>query len=59
MTRIDLKSRSILSVLMHESSHRFLRFIWGSKHYTFQGLPFGLSSAPRIFTKLLKPVAAF
>ena len=29
------------------------------KHYTFLGLPFGLSSAPRIFTKLLKPVAAF
>ena len=29
------------------------------KHYTFLGLPFVLSSAPRIFTKLLKPVAAF
>jgi len=58
MTSIDLKV-AYFSVPMHESSQRFLRFIWGSKHYTFQGLPFGLSSAPRIFTKLLKPVAAF
>lgn len=58
MTSIDLKD-TYLSVPIHKSSQRFLRFIWGTKHYTFLGLPFGLSSAPRIFTKLLKPVAAF
>ena len=27
-------------------------------HYEFQCLPFGLSSAPHVFTKLLKPVVA-
>ena len=34
-------------------------FHLGHKHFIFLGLPFGLSSAPRIFTKLLKPVATF
>lgn len=38
--------RRPFSVQIHESSRRFLRFIWGSKHYTFLVLPFGLSSAP-------------
>ena len=27
--------------------------------YAFQGLPFGLNTAPRVFTKLLKAVAAY
>ena len=48
-----------VSVPIQKSSQTFLRFIWGTKHYTFLGVPFGLSTAPRIFIKLLKPVAAF
>ena len=56
ITSIDLKD-AYFSVPIHISSQRFLRFIWGTEHYTFLGA-FGLSSAPRIFTKLLKPVAA-
>lgn len=58
MTSIDLKD-AYFSVAVHASSQRFLRFIWDSKHYAFLGLPFGLSAASRVFTKLLKPVAAF
>ena len=58
MTSTDRKD-AYFSVPIHKSSQRFFRFIWGTKLYTFLGLPFGLSSAPRIFTKLLKPVAAF
>ena len=58
MTSTDPKD-TYFSVPIHKSSQRFLRFIWGTKHFTFLGLPFGLSSAPRIFTKLLKPAAAF
>ena len=58
MTSIDLND-TYFSVAILKSSQRFLRFIWGTKHYSFLGLPFSLSSAPRIFTKLLKPVAAF
>ena len=58
MTSIDLKD-TYFSVAIHEASQRFLCFIWGSKHYAFLGLPFGLSTAPQVFTMLLKPVAAF
>ena len=58
MTNIDLKD-AYLSVAVHEHSQKFLRFIWEEKCYQFKALPFGLCSAPRIFTKLLKPVAAF
>ena len=58
MTNIDLKD-SYLSVPIHQSSQKFLRFIWEGTCYQFKALPFGLCSAPRIFTKLMKPVAAF
>lgn len=36
-----------------------LRFVWRDKVYEFTSLPFGLGPAPMVFTKLLKPVAAF
>ena len=55
---IDLKD-SYLSVPVHKSSLKFLCFIWKGTCYQFKALPFGLCSAPRIFTKVLKPVAAF
>ncbi|XP_068696744.1 uncharacterized protein [Montipora capricornis] len=58
MTNIDLKD-AYLSVPVHETSRKFLRFIWKGTCYQFKALPFGLCSAPRIFTKALKPVAAF
>ncbi|KAI9554999.1 reverse transcriptase [Daphnia sinensis] len=48
-----------LTVPMHQSHPRFLQFTWKGKTYQFTCLPFGLSSAPRKFTKLLKPVVAF
>jgi hypothetical protein len=37
----------------------FLRFSWKGTIYEFQVLCFGLASAPRVFTKVLKPVFAF
>ena len=40
--------------------HRqFLRFSWGKTIYEFTCLPFGLSSAPWAFTKILRPAVAF
>ena len=48
-----------LSVPVHESCRKFLRFLWKGTCYQFKALPFGLCSAPRIFTKVLKPAAAF
>lgn len=36
---------------------RYLRFSYRGTLYEFRCLPFGLSSVPRAFTKILKPVA--
>ena len=47
------------SFLIRSQDRRFLAFRWGAKLYRFKVLCFGLSSAPRIFTKLLKPVINF
>ena len=58
MTTLDLKD-AYLSVPVHKDSRKFLQFLWRNKCYAFQGLCFGLNTVPRIFTKLLKPVAAF
>ena len=35
---------------------KYLKFIWNGIKYQFTCLSNGLSSAPRIFTKILKPV---
>lgn len=59
--RLDGLNTSERRVLISSggSAHRkFLRFLWKGLTYEFQCLPFGLSSAPRTFTKLLKPVMA-
>ena len=58
MCSIDLKD-AYLSVPIAEHHRKFLRFIWQGVTYEFKCLPFGLSSAPRTFTKLLRPVMAF
>ena len=61
MISFDLKS-GYHHVDIHEESQTFLGFAWkGSKdqspaYYVFTVLPFGLSSAPYIFTKCLKPL---
>ena len=40
----------------HLSTENTLRFMWGDKLFQYTCLPSGLSSAPKHFTKLLKPV---
>lgn len=57
MVSIDLKD-AYLSVPVLREHRKYLRFVWKRTTYEFQCLPFGLSSAPRVFTKLLKPVMA-
>ena len=37
----------------------YLRFIVGQEHYQFTCLPFGLSCAPWMFTKVMKSIAIF
>jgi hypothetical protein len=58
MINIDLTD-AYLSVPIRPTSQRFLRFLWRGNSYQFQTMPFGLNVAPRIFTKLLKPVVAW
>ena len=57
MAKLDLKE-AYLSVPMAYQSRRFLQFRWKDKLLQFTCLPFGLSSAPFVFTKLLRPVLA-
>lgn len=41
---------------MKPKDRKWLRFIWHNETFQFTCLPQGLTSAPRTFTKLLKPV---
>ena len=55
MTKVDLKD-AYFSIPVRSHDRKFLRFRWQGKMYQFNCLPFGLSSAPWIFTKATKPV---
>ena len=55
MTSTDLKD-AYISVPIAQEHRQFLRFGWEDHLFKFQCHPFGLTSAPRVFTKLLKPV---
>jgi hypothetical protein len=52
---IDLR-HAYYSINMAENYQKFLRFQWKEKKYQYTCLPNGITSAPRIFTKLMKPV---
>lgn len=54
---VDLKD-SYFSVPVHPLFREYLKFYWNGEAFQFTCLPQGLSSAPRVFTKLLKPVFA-
>lgn len=58
MVRLDLKD-AYLTVPINLQDQKFLQFVWRGRKFQFVSLPFGLSSAPRIFTKLLRPVVAY
>jgi len=53
MASIDLKD-AYYSVPIHRDDQKYLKFKWKGVLYQFTALPNGLSSGPRIFTKLLK-----
>lgn len=56
MASIDLQDAYFL-VPIAEKYKKFLCFEFNNKLYEFNCLPFGLCTAPYVFTKLLKPVA--
>ena len=55
MIKIDLQD-AYMSVPVAPKSRSLLVFIFDGKIYRFKVMPFGLNSAPRIFTKLFKPI---
>lgn len=55
MATMDLKDAYFL-VPVQKRFRKYLRFTFQNKLYEFNCLPFGLSIAPRIFTKIMKPV---
>lgn len=57
MGHLDLKETYLL-IPTAKAHWRYLRFQWKAQNYEFRTLPFDLASAPRVFTKLLRPVAA-
>mgnify|MGYP002805186532 CR=1 FL=1 len=56
-TTIDLKD-AYLYIPMNQGHRRYLRFVINRVHYQFNVLPFGIKSAPRVFTKCLAAVPA-
>ena len=57
MVSLDLKD-SYFSVPIHPLDRKLLRFIWKGQRFEFICLPFGYYLAPRVFSKILKPLAA-
>ena len=58
MTSIDLKD-AYYSIPIAEEHQKYLKFIWRHQLYAFTSLPMGLTSSPRIFTTVLKPVFSY
>lgn len=56
MAKLDLKDAYFL-IKIHPDHRKYLRFVWNQTLYEFHVLPFGLSTAPYVFTKVMKPVA--
>lgn len=57
MSSIDL-TEAYYAIPVGQFSQRFLCFSWCGKIYRFLVMPFGLTSAPRLFTRVMKPVFA-
>ena len=57
-TSLDLKD-AYLHIPIHPSCQRFLAFRYRHTDYVFQALPFGLATAPRVFTRVSRAVLAF
>ena len=58
--RLCVQDRSAyFHVPIHPSSRKYLRFAFENRVYQFRVLPFGLNTAPQVFTRLGHTVAAY
>ncbi|KAN0015733.1 hypothetical protein ACTFIU_005680 [Dictyostelium citrinum] len=55
MVKLDIK-KAYLHVLIDPHYRDLFRFVWKGVHYRWKTMLFGLSTAPRIITMLLRPV---
>ncbi len=58
MAKLDLTD-AYLTVPLHPDDCSLLQFVWKGVLYQYTCLAFGLASAPRVFTKLMKPLIAY
>lgn len=58
LATIDLKDAYYL-VRIRKPDRKYLRFYFDGNLYEFSCLPFGLSTAPYTFTKIMKPVVGY
>jgi len=58
MTSVDME-QAYFHIPIHPDSQKYLKFSWNGRLYKFVCLCFGLSSAPYVFTKVLKPVFSY
>lgn len=58
MATLDLEDAYLL-IPIDEQHRKYLRFQWRHTTYEYTALPFGLSTAPYIFTKIMRPVVSF
>lgn len=56
MATLDLKDSYFL-IPIDKRYRKYLRFSFQGQLYEFNCMPFGLNTAPQVFTKLLKPLA--
>ena len=57
MTVLDIKD-AFFHISLSTEAMKYLQFCWKGKIYWFKYMPFGISAAPRIFTKIIKLVLA-
>ncbi|CAJ0939659.1 unnamed protein product [Ranitomeya imitator] len=57
LASIDIRD-AYLHIPIFPPHERFLRFAVGEEHFQFTTLPFGLATAPRVFTKVMAAVMA-
>ena len=57
-TSIDLKD-AYFHVGVHVRDTKYLRFVVGDRVFEFQVLPFGLSTSPRVFTRVVRALVAY
>jgi len=56
MIKIDLES-AYRQIPLHTSDHHWLKITWQEKVYIDRTLPFGLCSAPKIFSAVANMIA--